>query len=155
MVLLSLHGANLILINSFVINCEFIRNSSDKQWQQTWQLSAVSERLGWCSLWIAFLNTNSSSDYVKTDAMANRQCSSTLLTKQTRLPTAVPLSEISPQSPLGFIMIVFEVVFRIWRVSLNFLAKKNYLLWKHCFVRKCSNNAWCFCRTKMPEKMLA
>lgn len=60
--------------------------------------------------------------------MANRQCSSTLVTKQTWLPTAVPLSEISPQSPIGFIMIVFEVVFRIWRVSLNFLAKKNYLL---------------------------
>ena len=43
---------------------------------------------------------------------------------------------ISPQSLLGFIMIVFEVVFRIWRVSLNFLAKKiisfeNIVLWEN------------------------
>ena len=61
--------------------------------------------------------------------MANRQCSSTLVTKQIWLPTAVPLSANLPSIStwLYYVFEVFEVVFRIWRVSLNFLAKKKII----------------------------
>ena len=54
---------------------------------------------------ISLFNTNNSSDYVKSDAIADRQCSGTLVPKQTRLDTTALLSETSPQSPLGCITV--------------------------------------------------
>ena len=53
---------------------------------------------------------------VKTDAIADRQCSNTLVTKQSL--------RMAAYRSTCFIMVAFEVIFRIWRVNLHFLVKK-------------------------------